>query len=171
MKHTKQHLKEEKLCSSKTTIHPKEKCAQNPVKLKICRPGSGGVLHCRRGCWLLDWGKWQRAQLSQFSSARPHQRWENPQLDKSDGITDFYSGLWPQLLRAGVNCFELSELGDDGAGRGSVRDGPRGFDLPARPAQHLLLLLLLQPPPSPQQQLTFTVRLTSAPLLSSTSWN
>ena len=137
---------------------------------KKCHPDSGGrgVLHCRRGCWLLDWGKWHRAQLSQFSSARPHQR-ENPQLDKSDGITDFYSGLWPQLLRAGVNCFELSELGDDRAGRGSVGDEPRGLDLPAGPAQHLLLLLL-RPPPS-QQQLTFAVRLTSTALLSSSPWN
>ena len=117
--------------------------------------------------WL---GQVARAQLSQFSSTRPHQR-ENPQLDKSDGITEFYSGLWPQLLRAGVNCFELTELEDDRAGRGSVGDEPRGLDLPAGPAQHLLLLLLLLRPPPPQQQLTFAVRLTSTSLLSSPPWN
>ena len=125
--------------------------------------------------WL---GQVARAQLSQFSSTRPHQR-ENPQLDKSDGITEFYSGLWPQLLRAGVNCFELTELEDDRAGRGSVGDEPWGaggrrLDLPAWPAQHLLHLLLC--PPSPHQQLhqlppTFAARLPRASFLHSPPWN
>ena len=146
--------------------------------MKICRPVSGAI-HWRslvRGCWLLDWGKWQEgggAQLSQFSSARPHQR-QNPQLDKSDRITEFYSGLWPQLLRAGVNCFELTELGDDRAGRGSVGERPRGLDLPAWPAQHLLLHLLSPPPPHQQLlqlTLTFPIRLSSPPLLPPSPWN
>ena len=86
-------------------------------------------------------------------------------------LLTFIPAFGAQLLRAGVNCFELSELGDDRAGRGSVGDEPRGLDLPAGPAQHLLLLLLLLRPPPPQQQLTFAVRLTSTPLLSSPPWN